>query len=220
MNDRASLSDNSVNSLRQITEHSVNVHGALNEHSLPERRGEEGIGKGIDQIPAQQQTAAGPRARLDRILSECCEALGQAAPADPVIGPMLPLIEAFGERRVLETLASEARRPRRKPVRTWALWAEILRESLAAAPEIPPQPPAEEEFMFAHQRKLPVSKLEEILRKYAKNPDSWCWQAWGAEPPQNPRLMAFAAERGIEIPTHRPRWDQIEAAMEAQGVIQ
>ncbi len=78
------------------------------------------------------------RARLDEIEAACRAALGEAAPVDVVIGPMLAVVEKFGAERVCLALASEARRKRRRPIKSWRLWAEIVCEQLAEEPRAPP----------------------------------------------------------------------------------
>lgn len=80
-------------------------------------------------------------ARLDEIETACRAALGEAAPADVVIGPMLAVVERFGAERVCLELASEARRKRRRPIKSWRLWAEIIGEQLAEQPRAPPPAP-------------------------------------------------------------------------------
>ncbi len=77
-------------------------------------------------------------AKLDEIEAACRAALGEAAPVDVVIGPMLAVVERFGAERVCLALASEARRKRRRPIKSWRLWAEIACESLAEDPRAPP----------------------------------------------------------------------------------
>lgn len=156
-----------------------------------------------NKYPAQLPTAAGPPPdepanRLDRLTAACSAALGQSAPADAVIGPMLPLVDAFGERKVLETLASEARRPRRKPIRTWALWAEILREALVAAPPITVAP-GDEEITYDHGRKVKAKDLIFHIKRWIEKPETWRTIALGQPPNESPFLQKFAAERGIEI---------------------
>ena len=86
---------------------------------------------------------AATRARLDEIEAACRAALGEAAPDDVVIGPMLAVVERFGAERVCLALASEARRKRRRPIKSWRLWAEIVGESLAEEPRGPPPAPEE-----------------------------------------------------------------------------
>ena len=82
-------------------------------------------------------------AKLDEIEAACRAALGEAAPVDVVIGPMLAVVERFGAERVCLALASEARRKRRRPIKSWRLWAEIACESLAEEPRAPPPAPGE-----------------------------------------------------------------------------
>jgi hypothetical protein len=82
-------------------------------------------------------------AKLDEIEAACRAALGEAAPVDVVIGPMLAVVERFGAERVCLALASEARRKRRRPIKSWRLWAEIVCESLAEEPRAPPPAPGE-----------------------------------------------------------------------------
>ena len=53
---------------------------------------------------------------------------------------MLAVVERFGAERVRLALASEARRKRRRPIKSWRLWAEIVGKSLAEQPRAPPAP--------------------------------------------------------------------------------
>ena len=95
------------------------------------------------QTPDPENSAAATGARLDEIEAACRAALGEAAPADVVIGPMLAVVEKFGAERVCLALASEARRKRRRPIKSWRLWAEIVCEQLAQEPRAPPPAPGE-----------------------------------------------------------------------------
>ena len=56
---------------------------------------------------------------------------------------MLAVVERFGAERVCLALASEARRKRRRPIKSWRLWAEIVGKSLAEEPRAPPPAPGE-----------------------------------------------------------------------------
>ena len=96
----------------------------------------------FDPPPRGEGTAA-TGAKLDEIEAACRAALGEAAPVDVVIGPMLAVVERFGAERVCLALASEARRKRRRPIKSWRLWAEIACESLAEEPRAPPPAPGE-----------------------------------------------------------------------------
>ena len=98
------------------------------------------------QTPDPENSAAGiaaTGAKLDEIEAACRAALGEAAPDDVVIGPMVAVVERFGAERVCLALASEARRKRRRPIKSWRLWAEIVGESLAEEPRGPPPAPGE-----------------------------------------------------------------------------
>ena len=64
-------------------------------------------------------------------------------PSDAAIGSMLAVVERFGAERVCLALASEARRKRRRPIKSWRLSAEIACESLAEEPRAPPPAPGE-----------------------------------------------------------------------------
>ncbi len=86
----------------------------------------------------EPENGAATGAKLDEIEAACRAALGEAAPVDVVIGPMLAVVERFGAERVCLALASEARRKRRRPIKSWRLWAEIACESLAEEPRAPP----------------------------------------------------------------------------------
>jgi len=94
-----------------------------------------------DNLPAQQLLAAGgaraaPENEFDLVADACVRAVGDAAPLDLAIGPMVELARRHGLERLEIALRSEVRRPRRKAIRTWRLWAEILADSLADAPVI------------------------------------------------------------------------------------
>ena len=93
--------------------------------------------------PPRREGVAATGAKLDEIEAACRAALGEAAPVDIVIGPMLAVVERFGAERVCLALASEARRKRRRPIKSWRLWAEIACESLAEEPRAPPPAPGE-----------------------------------------------------------------------------
>ena len=95
------------------------------------------------QTPEPENSAGDAARRLDEIEAACRAALGEAAPVDVVIGPMLAVVERFGAERVCLALASEARRKRRRPIKSWRLWAEIACESLAEEPRAPPPAPGE-----------------------------------------------------------------------------
>lgn len=149
--------------------------------------------------PREEDETASHSNELDRLTAKCANALGRAAPADFVIGPMAMLVNAFGESAVLKTLASEARRPRRKPIRTWQLWADIVREQLENAPKpIPPPAPGEEPIRYYAGQTMPANRLEIAIRRWTVDPSGWI-SAWGPTPPNNPELVKFAAERGISL---------------------
>ena len=95
------------------------------------------------QTPDPENSAAATGAKLDEIEAACRAALGEAAPDDVVIGPMLAVVERFGAERVCLALASENRRKRRRPIKSWRLWAEIVGELLAEEPRGPPPAPEE-----------------------------------------------------------------------------
>ena len=50
---------------------------------------------------------------------------------------MLAVVERFGAERVCLALASEARRKRRRPIKSWRLWAEIACEFVGRGAESP-----------------------------------------------------------------------------------
>ena len=73
-------------------------------------------------------------AELNRVEAACRAALGDKAPVDVVIGPMALLVrDGIPLDRVSVILQSEARRTRRSPIRTWSVWASIVREKHAGA---------------------------------------------------------------------------------------
>lgn len=80
---------------------------------------------------------ASRRAEFDKIENECRNALGEIAPGDHVIGPVVRLIEqGLTIGNVVSILTSEARRKRAKPIRTWQMWATIIAEKHAEAPKL------------------------------------------------------------------------------------
>lgn len=101
-----------------------------------------------DPTPEVRDAATG-RAAPDRyaeIEHVCREALGRSAPNDPVIGPIVALIDGGKPLEgVVAVLRGEAARPRRKPIFTWGVWKQIVVErwgEYAAAPAMahPPDP--------------------------------------------------------------------------------
>lgn len=137
---------------------------------------------------------------LDRAQAACCAALGEQAPADLVIGPMLEIFEKFGEKRVIATLRSEGRRPRKKPVKTWRLWATIVDETLAnsagsaARPEAvkahdDPSDPAIA-LVDRNGRETGVvwrrSQIAKLVEQWKANPRSWPPGWW---PPGHPHCL-------------------------------
>jgi hypothetical protein len=104
-------------------------------------------------------------ARLDDVEAACRAALGEAAPLDAVIGPMLPVVEKFGAARVSLELASQARRKRRRPIKSWRLWAEIVAETLAEQPRAPP-PPAEDMTPLLHGESVPRAALLAAIERW------------------------------------------------------
>ena len=120
------------------------------------------------QTPDSENSAAGiaaTGARLDGIEAACRAALGEAAPADVVIGPMLAVVERFGSERVCLALASEARRKRRRPIKSWRLWAEIVCESLAEEPRAPPRE-AEEMAALLNGESVPRAALMAAIERW------------------------------------------------------
>jgi len=124
------------------------------------------------------QPAAG--ARLDEIEAACRAALGEAAPVDVVIGPMLPVVEKFGQAPVCSALASEARRKRRRPIKSWRLWAEIVCEQLAEEPRAPP-PEAEEMADLLNGESVPRAALMAAIERWNAGGD---WPSSLGSPPR------------------------------------
>jgi len=116
------------------------------------------------QTPDPENSAA-TGAKLDEIEAACRAALGEAAPGDVVIGPMLAVVERFGAERVCLALASEARRKRRRPIKSWRLWAEIVAESLAEEPRAPPPAPEEMAALLNGER-VPRAALMAAIERW------------------------------------------------------
>jgi len=168
--------------------------------------------------PGARQT----KSELDAVEAACRAALGEAQPQDLVVGPMVEIVRKFGQERVSLCLASEARRPREKPIRTWKIWARIVVESLIdpaarSAPAASAGPP-ERAFRIGWQD----LEWSESFARMALNrweADGVWFDAWGPIPPQSRRLREIAAELGVEItrlekpnlPCRPPRRDDVEA---------
>jgi uncharacterized protein YdaU (DUF1376 family) len=154
-------------------------------------------------LPAQLPTAA-PENEFDRVQSACCAALGVTAPADLVIGPMLEMFRKYGENHVIEALRSEARRPRRKPVKTWNLWATIVNEALSPTAQAPPPPsdPNDPLVELGGGRKRPISVLRGHLAAWTQNRRQNRWdEAQFGPPPDEPGCAvpnALLAEFGLQ----------------------
>jgi hypothetical protein len=140
-----------------------------------------------ENLPAQQTLAAraGPenpdepkpidQAELDRVEAACRTALGELAPADLVCGPIALVCRQFSLSSVVLALQSEARRPRRKPIRTWALWADIVAETLKQKPfekSQDPLPATEPRVDFGGGFSAPHSTIR-IMISRGKWPVDW-----------------------------------------------
>src|SRR5215207_179204 len=73
------------------------------------------------------------RKRFDEVERTCRDALGDLAPVDLVIGPVVKLLDAHGPPVAIPALLDVARSSR-NPIRTWRLLATIAGERLAAPP--------------------------------------------------------------------------------------
>jgi hypothetical protein len=146
------------------------------------------------------------KSELDRVEDACRSALGDAQPQDLVIGPMVEIVRKFGQERVSLCLASEARRPRRKPIRTWKIWAEIVEESLAAPP---PRPWS----AASGQSAMPPSERPAARRVWSRG--RWSETRPEFEPPSPEALeKVYPFERAdgredglIELPGGGYRWE-------------
>lgn len=165
----------------------------------------------LNQPQPQSQIAAGaaigpgpPSNDLDRVQAACCAALGVSAPADLVIGPMAEMFRKFGEQSVLEALRSEARRARKKPVKSWRLWAMIVDEALAGAEKLAPAAhsggPSERLIDLDYAGvQMPEKNLLAAIERWRKSPASWLRNVWGPPPDESAIIRRFAAEQGIDI---------------------
>jgi hypothetical protein len=106
------------------------------------------------------------KAQLDDLEAACRAALGEAAPVDAVIGPMLGVVEKFGQQRVSLELASQARRKRRRPIKSWRLWAEIIAESLAGEPAAGPPPGAQDMVALRHGEAAPRAAVLAAIERW------------------------------------------------------
>lgn len=185
------------------------VTGSVTETVTSSKGQYKGQGE-LDHLSAQLPTAARgappepPPNDLDRVQAACCAALGDCAPVDLVIGPMAEMFSKFGEQRVIDTLRSESRRARKKPVKSWRLWAMIVCEALADADERAPMPLSGEpperkiEIGFAGVS-MPEKNLLAAIERWRNNPASWMRNVWGPPPDESPVIRKFAGERGISL---------------------
>ncbi|TDX61947.1 uncharacterized protein DUF1376 [Methylosinus sp. sav-2] len=142
--------------------------------------------------------AAPAKSELDRVEDACRAALGSAQPQDLVIGPMVEIVRKFGQERVSLCLASEARRPREKPIRTWKIWARIVVESIGSSAS--PAGPAERLISLGFGGvEMPEANLAAAIERWRRAPASWMRNVWGPPPDENRTIRKFAAERGIEL---------------------
>ena len=114
---------------------------------------------------AAQPVANATREDFDKVESACRKALGDLAPVDVVIGPIIALIrQGVALPAIVDVLVSEAKRPRQKPIRTWGVWATIIAERMAEAPKISAAAPSEKTYDFGGERKYAESFLISVLQ--------------------------------------------------------
>lgn len=165
---------------------SERISGGISERNadpMPRREGkgrESIIGAQDSTDPRVPVAAAAPHAeihnRLDVVMLACQQALGSAAPADFVIGPMVPIVEALGIDLVKTILAAEARRPRRRPIRSWKVWADIVTEEAenyrgkitvaAPATQIEPDPDGRTVSLPGSSTPVPWSRMRRYFAAY------------------------------------------------------
>jgi hypothetical protein len=158
------------------------------------KEGEEVASRRVDQplppLPpsaeSEVERIGSRRALFDRIEGLCRRALGQHQPHDLRIGPMVDLIEqGYTERQIIDALSSAARRPRKKPVNAWSLWAKIIVED-----ELPPIKKLSEAdaaklagptIEFPSGAKWPVEFVIKALREF-RDTEYWSRTALGPPP--------------------------------------
>lgn len=87
--------------------------------------------------PSLVRTEAAGEREWNEIDSAIRQALGDKAPSNFVIGPIISLIrDGVKIEAIVDVLRSESRRERKNPIRTWQTWADIVVEKIAAAPKI------------------------------------------------------------------------------------
>ena len=117
---------------------SETLSGDAKSHSQKQR--EDGGGRMEDNLEAQRMSPASRRSEFDKIEQSCREALGEIAPDDHVIGPMVRLVDqGIALNSMVSVLISEARRKRSKPIRTWKVWAYIVVEKMGENQNIVPK---------------------------------------------------------------------------------
>lgn len=128
------------------------------------------------------------------VLDACRAALGEKHPADGAIGPIVGLVEQGIElKRIVTVLRSERHKPRRKPIYTWALWAEIVVEQLDAAPKvtpIAPEDPTDPVVSLPGGAKWRESSIRQAVQRYQQNRS---WPDILGSPPGKP---------GCHVPKH------------------
>lgn len=133
---------NNVAKSRQSSSNATSIALANGYQPQPQPQPHNKLPAAQPTTPAPEPVAAAPPDRFAEIEHACRKALGSASPADPVIGPMLAVCDEIGQDRAMMILAAEARRPRTKPIRTWRIWAEIVRENASDYRALPTSPAA------------------------------------------------------------------------------
>jgi hypothetical protein len=168
------IDDDASNDHRTLVELSSNARREIDEHSLQEGKGREGIGEENIKSASQPLAARGAANEFDRMLVSCSAALGEHAPADPVIGPIIGLVrKGYTEREIVDALHSESKRPRRKPIRTWQLWSEIIEPNLPSFKAAPPRERAPQMVHLGGRLEVVESLIIQAVTDWRADPASW-----------------------------------------------
>jgi uncharacterized protein YdaU (DUF1376 family) len=148
--------------------------------------------------PSEQQNAA--RSPSDEVLIDLRRRLvdaflkaGAAIPPDTGHAAVW-LAQGYSPDLILAVIRSRLPKARDKGLR----WFDgALAE--AAATKAPAVSPDEELIELRNGFKMTAAKVKVALDIYRRDPKKWN-DHWGLPPPQNPRLLKFCADRGIELP--------------------
>ena len=181
----------------RVNTHKPDTRNQKERNNLPAQPVNPGNG-GCAVAISPNEPEAPPGNEFDLVQAECSRALGSQSPVDLVIGPMVELVRKYGQERVNFQLQSESRRQRRKPVKRWVLWAEIVSEKLVDAHGVDPPKLRETgpKIDIGGICQLSEDGLIMAINSWKMDRNSWSMQ-WGDPPDRNGKIMEWSESKGI-----------------------